>query len=141
MICFEITRSPDADSVGEYSFQLDRVTFGDTKNSFLTIYDHYFRASFAEFKIIKNSLYLIFKDRDFLVNQKKFRGTKRLSFEDTVQIGETFIYIKSFKQDFDLSLNLSEKISNLKQGFYEKNPKRAELILQIEDEIINHEHK
>ena len=139
MICFEVIKSQDTDSIGEYNFHLDRVTFGDTKNSFLTIYESYFNASFAELLIIRNNLYIVFNGRDFIVNQKKFKGTKLLNPEDLVQIGETCIRIKSFRQDFDLSLKLSEKLTTIKKEIFKKNEKRTELILQIEDEIINHE--
>ena len=38
-------------------------------------------------------------------------------------------------------LTLSEKITNIKKEIYESDSSRADLILQIEDEIINHEQK
>ena len=139
MISISILESQDIDSVGEYEFKLDRITLGDTKNSFLTIYENFFEGSFLSLKVIKNNLFINYKNKSYKVNNREFKGTKHLNIGDIILFGSTKIKIISFKQDFDLSLNLSEKITELKKDISNEDSKRLELILQIEDEIINHE--
>lgn len=139
MVSFEIISSNDTDSIGTYEFLLDRITIGDTRNSLLTIYDKYFNGSSLTLKILNNKLFIIYDTREFTVNGVGFFGTKVLSPGDKINIGETIIKICKFKQDFDLSKNLSEEVTNIKKDLSTTDPSRIDLILQIEDEIISHE--
>ena len=137
MICIEILNSFDTDSIGSYKFGFDRITIGNSKNSFLTVYENFFDGEKMTIKVLDDKLFIDFNQKNYTVNGIKFSGTKAIKENDLIKVGGTEFRITSFKQDFDSSFNLTEEITELKKIIQHEQPKRMDLIIQIEDEIIS----
>ncbi|MAW07105.1 MAG: hypothetical protein CME61_02365 [Halobacteriovoraceae bacterium] len=142
MITFEITQSDDIESIGEFTFNIDRLKIGDLLNSNFVLYEKWFRSSCITLFISKDRLFLkAHPEKIFMVNDIKYSGSKLLKINDVVEIGKTKIKIKSFSPTFDPEFKLNNVLAEKKLKFSKENPDSYNLINEIENEIVKLELK
>ena len=137
MITFEITQSDDIESIGEFTFNIDRLKIGDLLNSNFVLYEKWFRSSSIILFISKDKLFLKANpDKTFLVNDIKYSGSKLLKINDVVEIGKTKVKIKKFSPTFDPEFKLNNVLAEKKLKFSKEDPDSYNLINEIENEIV-----
>lgn len=139
MIHVKIVSKIDFDSNSIFEFELDHLSIGMTKCSHLTVYEPLLDGKKIILNIRNEKLYINSNELGFKVNKCDFFGTKKVSKNDVIQIGELEIQILNFKRSFMTAKELSEELISHKENLQGSNKEELNLIELIEDEIINYE--
>lgn len=102
MILFKIIDSPDLLAIGEYNFNLHHITIGRSHGQTLAINDDSLLKKHLTLKTTESKL-IINCDEDFLINNKRAKGTLNLKIGDVIKVGQSQIQILNF--NFEHSLN------------------------------------
>lgn len=135
MIEIEFTNSPAPEVIGKFIFRRKIVLLGSADNAHLLIDDDDICPMHFELKLVSDTLY----GRNcggadhFIVNGKKFVGTKIIKFGDEITIGSTTFKVTSFipttKSEEDMLKERYDAVSN-------DHPDISMLLSTLEDELL-----
>lgn len=140
MINFEILNSSDTEFNGTYLNHFDSFLVGSSHRADIVIEDPSINPLHLSLEVKEETIICrsYEKEFSFLVNNKKYSGTKVLKCQDVLSIGETSIRILNFA----LSENTEDlSIEEHYASSIEKVPQLEQIILQLEKEIIRLEQK
>ena len=142
MINIEIINSPDKNFEGTYLSQFDHFLIGSSQRADIVIEDKDIDPLHITLEVKDNALICrsFKKDLSFLVNKKKYTGTKVIKPQDIITIGETEFKILNFIAMENTDEN---SIEELYASAIEKIPELEPVIFQLEREILilDRDHK
>ena len=135
MLSFEVIHSEDPELSNDFLNYFDHFKIGSSSQADIIINDSLLSALHIKLEVKEESLICKSADSEssFLVNGKKYSGSKVLKVNDELSIGNTKIKITDFsKTDRDLESNLEEQYNSA----IEKIPELESVIFQLERELL-----
>lgn len=132
MIQIEVLDSPDALSVGHYTYNLPRVFIGRAIHNNLPIDDDKLELYLGVIKHMANSLTFVCK-KPFKLNEKRIEGIVRLNKNDIIEVQNLKLKIINFD---DKNYSNHEDYYQYLEELKKNDPKKFQLIQSLEEHYI-----
>lgn len=133
MIVIDFLHSPDEDLLTRFQFHYDRIELGASSNSNLLINDPDWQDLSIKLQLTAQFLRLDVGETAYLLNGKKIIGSKLLSKNDQITLGNTtFKIIDFYQSEISYEKRLRDRFQEINQTY----PDVAILLDGLEEELL-----